>query len=602
MSESVIESNISEDEISTAENDCLFKSTNESFTEEKSSDISDKSKHHKKVNMTVNDKYLENIFKLAKEIDEKVNYRYQSRKPEIFQNKSKKNVAKELKNINDKLNVKKKTIAHSKKILSNNFSKHNVTQSTPIKKDIVLYSDYRMKTDDVEEKENLVHSSVNLKISTPTTCKNNNSFINMYVKSNNVDSTKNDIINSDRNFEKEKNYESDLKNCCKYDFNLKETLKNKNVKNDIFFRNEKSFYSSSDTEDNLDSSILVLTDKKPPYNLRQIKKKYNTSTLETTINYKTISHLKKNEIEFSDQKKSNFKSLNLENEVLSLKKQLSYLKKKNLDLKISINDFEMKNLEKNIKENQIDDKSTSIFFDYSNFSNTSPNQNNNQIKIINDLKNKNVQLSSELLRYKNNHKELMNEFNWLKKNKSQELDLLNQKAILKLKSEFEKSLENKKTENEKLKKKIKITDLKILSLNSEIFRLKKEIGDTSQMISEKKMDKKFISYYSKLGLNKVDSLNKVELSNLIKNLMLSLLISDFDNLPNNAIKIGKFLKLSIQFIDKLFDIICVIDKKKLSYFLKPSHYLDSKMNHLESNLLKLKDCLNTMTEIVMHKA
>lgn len=61
----------------------------------------------------------------------------------------------------------------------------------------------------------------------------------------------------------------------------------------------------------------------------------------------------------------------------------------------------------------------------------------------------------------------------------------------------------------------------------------------------------FRPYYSKLQLDKVDGLLEMEKSNVIKNLMLSLLVSDFDHLQQMAPRVGDYLRISSRFLDKL---------------------------------------------------
>ncbi|PVH18291.1 uncharacterized protein CXQ87_001211 [Candidozyma duobushaemuli] len=70
-------------------------------------------------------------------------------------------------------------------------------------------------------------------------------------------------------------------------------------------------------------------------------------------------------------------------------------------------------------------------------------------------------------------------------------------------------------------------------------------------ISSENVDACFRPYYSKLQLDKVDGLSDVEKSNVIKNLMLSLLVSDFDHLQKMAPRVGDYLRISSRFLDKL---------------------------------------------------
>lgn len=75
--------------------------------------------------------------------------------------------------------------------------------------------------------------------------------------------------------------------------------------------------------------------------------------------------------------------------------------------------------------------------------------------------------------------------------------------------------------------------------------------EDSKPISSETVDACFRPYYLKLQLDKVDGLSDVEKSNVIKNLMLSLLVSDFDHLQKMAPRVGDYLRISSRFLDKL---------------------------------------------------
>lgn len=76
----------------------------------------------------------------------------------------------------------------------------------------------------------------------------------------------------------------------------------------------------------------------------------------------------------------------------------------------------------------------------------------------------------------------------------------------------------------------------------------KEIG-----VTEENVDASFRPYYRKLGLHKVDELSDVAKGNVIKNMMLSMLVTDFDHLDTMAPKIGEYLRMTLRFLDAVHE-------------------------------------------------
>lgn len=77
-------------------------------------------------------------------------------------------------------------------------------------------------------------------------------------------------------------------------------------------------------------------------------------------------------------------------------------------------------------------------------------------------------------------------------------------------------------------------------------------GSTGSIpVNKETVEPCFRPYYLKLQLDKVDELCDIEKSNVIKNLMLSLLVSDFDHLQQMAPRVGDYLRISSRFLDKL---------------------------------------------------
>ncbi|KAF3985329.1 hypothetical protein FT663_05110 [Candidozyma haemuli var. vulneris] len=99
----------------------------------------------------------------------------------------------------------------------------------------------------------------------------------------------------------------------------------------------------------------------------------------------------------------------------------------------------------------------------------------------------------------------------------------------------------------------------------------------------------FRPYYSKLQLDKVDGLSDVEKSNMIKNLMLSLLVSDFDHMRTMAPRVGDYLRITSRFLDKLHARFYECEG------YSPSKYLrDYSVESMED----FQECLDGMMELI----
>lgn len=250
------------------------------------------------------------------------------------------------------------------------------------------------------------------------------------------------------------------------------------------------------------------------------------------------------------------------------KLEYEQMKKENLNLKIKLNELEIKLNEHD--NNQIPDISfaTNGNDDNENMNKDGSGNGNANVddgaiieleKKIEALRLDNDQTNINLSNARAHISELNNEINYLRNNNDGSKDNL--------------ASQNKNTE-----------------LVNEINALKRQLGDPSCSISRDSISDEFKKYYDKLQLSRVDSLTKVELSNLVKNIMLSLLISDFEHLPSVSVKIGKFFKLIASFMDQLHSI--VYDDSSTS--VKPSHYLKS----YEFGTDELASCLNGMLEIL----
>lgn len=121
-----------------------------------------------------------------------------------------------------------------------------------------------------------------------------------------------------------------------------------------------------------------------------------------------------------------------------------------------------------------------------------------------------------------------------------------------------------------------------------IEELNKQIGDEYKLIGAGSLNPQYLKYYNRLQLEKIDALTKTEMNNIIKNIMLSLLIIKFDNLKSGIIKTGKYLQLTMDFLDKVHDKL--YDNLKF----KPSMYLKDEARDVGN----LKVCLDDMLKVI----
>lgn len=110
--------------------------------------------------------------------------------------------------------------------------------------------------------------------------------------------------------------------------------------------------------------------------------------------------------------------------------------------------------------------------------------------------------------------------------------------------------------------------------------------DTSRDdVFEKGLPPVFRRHYSRFKLDQVDGLTKNQMSRLIKQFMLLILITDLDHLPMVSSKIGRYLHITSRFLDSLHD--SLYDKTPT----KPSSYL---YNHNFDTVDDLERCLDQM--------
>ncbi|CUM65486.1 uncharacterized protein PRCAT00003130001 [Priceomyces carsonii] len=339
-------------------------------------------------------------------------------------------------------------------------------------------------------------------------------------------------------------------------------------KNQILYPEEKEFEEASNKQKYTLNDICESVRPLLSSELNEVKEiktllesllKQNNKFNETDYDISYLPKRFKNEYNSNENEKIEL----LHKEIEFLKKETDELKRENLNLKIHVNDLEIKANDSKGRLHETINPNITRFMD-SNENGQLPSELINSLKALNNI------LTSKLERSKANNRELINEVDWLKEQLKSPL------AFNKEKSDF--------------------SDPHKEELEAEVLLLRKEIGKKLQLIDEETVSREFQGYYSKLQLYKIDRLSKVEMSNLIKNMMLSLLMSDYDNLPYNAVKYGKFLKLSMNFLDTLHSVIY----KDQNVIITPSSYLrnpeldDENLNNL---LTCLQGLLSTCTAL-----
>lgn len=104
-------------------------------------------------------------------------------------------------------------------------------------------------------------------------------------------------------------------------------------------------------------------------------------------------------------------------------------------------------------------------------------------------------------------------------------------------------------------------------------------------VTAETVDPQFRPYYERLGLAKVDTLLDVEKGNVIKNMMLSMLVTDFEHLDTMAPKIGDYMRLSLKFLDAVHEQLYGCSEFRPLRYLRDYRVLD---------MGAFQDCLDEM--------
>lgn len=166
-----------------------------------------------------------------------------------------------------------------------------------------------------------------------------------------------------------------------------------------------------------------------------------------------------------------------------------------------------------------------------------------------------AQLKLELEQYKQDNAELVNELQFLRKQKvsRQTQKVRDQEGT---RGEFHTNTnETHDNRNELNERKVETQERK----SSEIFESQTQNQKIefdrdckkSTSIDKNNLPEEFHPFYDKLQLAKVDKLSSVEKSNVIKNIMLSLLVTDFDHLALTMPQVGSYLRMTSKFLDDL---------------------------------------------------
>lgn len=98
----------------------------------------------------------------------------------------------------------------------------------------------------------------------------------------------------------------------------------------------------------------------------------------------------------------------------------------------------------------------------------------------------------------------------------------------------------------------------------------------------------FRRHYHKLRLDDLDTIDGTELRNTLKSIMLSLLICDYQTLPEMSLRIAQYIRITGEFMDKIHRELYVIEGN-----LRPSRYLriETPQAHV-----RFQECLDQMAE------
>lgn len=199
-----------------------------------------------------------------------------------------------------------------------------------------------------------------------------------------------------------------------------------------------------------------------------------------------------------------------------------------------------------------------------------------------------AELRVELEQYKQENTEMINELNFLRRQVKDKSPQNHQASTLK-----DKALPSGPTNPSNLTgptNPTRPTDPTNSSAGAKQLQTPTEISETEKPMDESSIPKEFRPYYHRLQLEKVETLTSAEKSNLIKHIMLSLLVSDYDHLPSVMPQVGCYLRLTSKFLDNLHRKL--YDNNEVG----PLRYLRDYNLHTDDGL---EECLNGMFTMLM---
>lgn len=131
-------------------------------------------------------------------------------------------------------------------------------------------------------------------------------------------------------------------------------------------------------------------------------------------------------------------------------------------------------------------------------------------------------------------------------------------------------------------------DIDITSSQIDLLEQPPRTQDTKQPITADLVPPEFRKHYHKLNLGAIDSIDDIELQNTLKNIMLTLLICDYDSLPQMCQKIAHYIKTTGEFMDKVHEHVYDVQGT-----LQPSSYL---REDAPDSQARFQQCLQQMLE------
>lgn len=113
---------------------------------------------------------------------------------------------------------------------------------------------------------------------------------------------------------------------------------------------------------------------------------------------------------------------------------------------------------------------------------------------------------------------------------------------------------------------------------------------SAEDITAESLPREFRPFYLRLQLDQIDKMSDREKTNMLKNLLLSLLVTDVEHVPIMAPKVGAFLRMSSAFLDKLHE-KTYGDASADKYGMRPLRYLQDYSFSISDGL---QECLDGM--------